>query len=128
MRWVTRLVIALPLLRLIPPKDFFTTASGDPNFRQMALLVLLGGALWMLSPLARRLSERWQMGLSSAALFAGSLAGWAGLLRTQLLLDNFEMHVTLGPGLPLYALASLGAVAVAALPAAVRRWTLATKS
>ena len=128
-RWIARLVIALPLLRLIPPKDFFTTASSDPNYRQMALLVVLGGGLWLVSPLLGRLPGRWQVGLLGTMVLASVLTGWAGLARTHLLLDNFEIHVTLGPGLPLYIMACLGALAAAAhITAATHRWVLATES
>ncbi len=120
-RWIARVVIALPLLRLVPPKDFFTTASADPNYRQMALLVVIGGALWLASPLAGRLPERWQAGLMGGALLVSAIAGWAGLSRAHVLLDNFEIHVRVGPGLPLLIAASVCAVAVGLLQGGARR-------
>jgi len=120
-RWIARVVMALPLLRLVPPKDFFTTASADPNYRQVALLVALGGALWLASPLAGRLPERWQVRLVGGVLLGSAAAGWTGLARAHLLLGNFEIHVRVGPGLPLLMAASALAVAVGRVPGRARR-------
>ena len=110
MRWLWRAIAVLFALRLLPPTDFFSGASQDPNYRQMMLLSavavgLMGGAL-----LLYRLPAKWQMTTLAGVLLAGLLAGWMGLSRTQTLLDNFAIDVQLGPGIW-----GLSAVSVAAI-------------
>lgn len=109
-RWLMRGIAALPLLRFIPPVDFFRSASDDPNYRQMALLTGLGIGLVVLSIPLRRMSTRWQHGLSSVALLGGAGSGWWGLSRTRLLLDNFEIAVKTGPGILGLTVVSVGVI------------------
>lgn len=111
-RWLMRGVAVLPLLRFIPPAEFFTRATDDPNYRQMALLTSLGIGLVVLSILVQRMPTRWQNGLSSLALLGGVSSGWWGLSRTRLLLDNFEIAVRTGPGIVGLTVISAGVILV----------------
>lgn len=107
-RWVLRALAVLIALRFVPPVDFFRTARADPNYRQMALLVVLSGAALLGALLLHRVPGRWQMVLVAALLLAGTGAGWWGLSRTKLLLDNFEIAVKVGPGFVGYAALAVG--------------------
>jgi hypothetical protein len=109
-RWLMRGIAMLPLLRFLPPAEFFTSATGDPNYRQMALLTGLGIGLVLLSIPLHRMRTRWQDGLSGAALLGGVVSGWWGLSRTRLLLDNFEIAVKTGPGIVGLTFVSAGAI------------------
>jgi uncharacterized membrane protein YhaH (DUF805 family) len=97
-RWIWRAVAVIPALRFFPPSDFFTSASADPNYRQMLLLVGLSGGSVLAAILLEHAAERWQSALLVAALAAGVIAGWWGLSRAGVLLDNFEIGVTIGAG------------------------------
>lgn len=113
-RWLVRLGAALLVLRLLPPAEFLTSARDDPNYRQMALLTVLGAALLTLAIPFFRLGPRWQLVTLVGLVFVGTLAGWVGLSRAAVLLDNFEIDVKTGPGvigLSLFViLAAIGAV------------------
>jgi hypothetical protein len=109
-RWLLRGIAMLPLLRFLPPAEFFTSATGDPNYRQMALLAGLGIGLVMLSIPLHRMRTRWQDWLSSVVLLGGVVSGWWGLSRTRLLLDNFEIAVKTGPGIVGLTFVSAGVI------------------
>jgi len=98
-RWIQRGLALLLALRLVPPTDFFTGASADPNYRQMALLTGLGIALVVLAAWAARLPRQWQIGLLISVLVIAVLGGWWGLSRAGVLLDNFEIDVQIGAGI-----------------------------
>ncbi len=97
-RWVLRAAVLLLALRFLPPSDFFTGTSEDPNYRQMMLLTGLGIGGIVAALLLARLRVRWQGWLLVVVLAAGVIAGWWGLSRAGLLLDNFEIEVSIGPG------------------------------
>jgi hypothetical protein len=109
-RWLVRGIAVLPLLRFIPPADFFRSATDDPNYRQMALLTGLGCGLVVLSIPLGRMATRWQSGLFSVVLFGGVGSGWWGLSRTRLLLDNFEIAIKTGPGIVGLTVVSVGVI------------------
>jgi hypothetical protein len=109
-RWLMRGMAMLPLLRFLPPAEFSTSARGDPNYRQMALLTGLGIGLVIVSIPLRRMRTRWQDWLSGAVLLGGVVSGWWGLSRTRLLLDNFEIAVRTGPGIVGLTLVSAGVI------------------
>jgi len=110
--WAAALAIAL---RMIPPAEFWQGARGDPNYRQMALLTMIGVGGVALAAFTR-LRGRYRLGALVIALGVGALAGWAGLSRAGVLLDNFEIAVKIGAGPVLYTLAA----AVAGLAAGLR--------
>jgi hypothetical protein len=122
LRWLMRAIAVLPLLRFVPPADFFTSATGDPNYRQMALLTGLGIGLVVVSIPLRRMAARWQDWLSGVALLGGVSSGWWGLSRARLLLDNFEIAVKTGPGILGLSLVS-AVVIVLILGGSWGRWT-----
>jgi hypothetical protein len=124
-RWLMRGMAVLPLLRFVPPADFFTNATGDPNYRQMALLTGLGIGLVVVSIPLHRVAVRWQDWLSGVALLGGVSSGWWGLSRTRLLLDNFEIAVKTGPGILGLSLVS-AVVIVLILGGSGSRWTSLT--
>ncbi len=97
-RWFVRVIVIMLVLRFVPPNEFFSSARDDPNYRQMALLVVLGLAAVVVSPLAGRLALRWQRFIVGAVSVSGGVAGWWGLSRTDLLMDNFQIDVSVGPG------------------------------
>lgn len=103
LRWLMRGSAGLLLLRLIPPADFVTSASSDPNYRQMALLTVLGGAGWLAALTAGRLPERMRAPGAIVLLLTGAAIGWFGLSRADELLANFEIAVSIGVGPVLYS-------------------------
>jgi hypothetical protein len=107
LRTVVRGVAVLVALRFLPPREFLGAASGDPNYRQMALLTGLGLGGTVLAMLARLLPERWQAATAAGVLLLGVLAGWWGLTRTRPLLDNFQIEADLSSGAVGYALLCL---------------------
>lgn len=107
LRWIVRGAALALALRMAPPTDFFRTASDDPNYQQMALLTGFGLLLVVAALPLNRLSKRWLMWLIAALVVIGSGAGWAGLSRTDVLMDNFEINVRIGPGIILYTLATI---------------------
>jgi uncharacterized membrane protein YhaH (DUF805 family) len=115
-RWIWRAVAVIPALRFFPPSDFFTSASADPNYRQMLLLFGLSGGSVLAAILLERAAERWQSALLVAALAAGVIAGWWGLSRAGVLLDNFEIDVTIGAGVIGLSLAAAAAALIAVWP------------
>jgi uncharacterized membrane protein len=112
-RWVLRALVVLIALRFIPPADFFRAAREDPNYRQMALFTVLSGIAIVAALTLYRVPGRWQAALLVLLLLAGTAAGWWGLARAKLLLDNFEIAVKVGPGF----------IGYAALAAATTVWT-----
>jgi len=98
-RWLMRGIAVLPLARFFPPVDFFSSARGDPNYRQMALITGLGVGLAVLAIALRQVPERGQRWVFSVALLGGVGSGWWGLSRARVLLDNFEIAVQTGPGI-----------------------------
>ncbi len=117
LRWVLRGVALTLALRFLPPSDFFSSASGDPNYRQMALLTGLGLVTIAVSGLLVRAPVRWQRRSQAVVLAAGAAAGWMGISRTNTLMDNFEIDVALGYGIIGFTVASAVAVAAALWPA-----------
>jgi uncharacterized membrane protein YhaH (DUF805 family) len=115
-RWIWRAVAVIPALRFFPPSDFFTIASADPNYRQMLLLFGLCAGSVLAAILLERAAERWQSALLVAALAAGVIAGWWGLSRAGVLLDNFEIGVTIGAGVIGLSLAAAAAALIAVWP------------
>lgn len=106
-RWIVRGLTLGLVLRMVPPTDFFRTASDDPNYRQMALLTVFSVFLVLVALPLSRLSKRWQLWLIAALLVVGSGAGWSGLSRTDVLMDNFQINVRIGPGIIFYTLATV---------------------
>ncbi|MBN1679053.1 MAG: hypothetical protein JW966_02095 [Anaerolineae bacterium] len=106
-RWLIRAAAMLAALRLIPPTDFFTGASDDPNYRQMALLTAIGAAAVLGSMPLSRVSSRWQVGGLVVILFGGTAAGWWGLSRAHTLLGNFQIDVSIGVGIVGYSLVAV---------------------
>lgn len=108
--WALALVLAA---RFIPPVEFLQSARSDPNYRQMALLTGLGVAGVAAVMALRRVVGRRSALCGAVVLGLGMAAGWVGLSRALVLLDNFEIAVAVGRGVVLYTAAVLGAVAVA---------------
>lgn len=96
-RWVVRGAAILVVLRLFPPVEFFTSARDDPNYRQMALLVILAGG-GMVVALVAQLPEGIRNWSVVGLMAVGSAAGWWGLSRAGLLLDSFAIDVQIGAG------------------------------
>jgi hypothetical protein len=115
-RWIWRAVATLPALRFFPPSDFFTGASADPNYRQMLLLFGLCAGSVLAAILLERAAQRWQSALLVAVLAVGVTAGWWGLSRAGVLLDNFEIDVTIGAGGIGLSLAATAAVLIVVWP------------
>lgn len=115
LRWLVWCGAAGLVLRMIPPAEFFIGATGDPNYRQMLLLSVVGFGLVAAAIPLRALPEGVRRGLVAALWVAGAAAGGAGLSRAWTLLDNFEIDVTVGAGI-------IGFVGVSALAAALALW------
>jgi peptidoglycan/LPS O-acetylase OafA/YrhL len=119
-RWVWRGIALLLALRFFPPSDFFSDATGDPNYRQMLLLTVLGvGGVFVAIWLARA-PDRWQDALLIITLVCGVLAGWWGLSRADTLFDNFEIDVSTGPGIAGLSLAVAAVVLIVLWPYRIR--------
>lgn len=101
--WAAALLIAL---RFIPPVEFILSARGDPNYRQMALLTAIGVIGVGAAPIFSRRSGRWLAAGAALLLIGGAVAGWIGLSRAGVLLDNFAIAATVGSGPVLYTLAA----------------------
>jgi hypothetical protein len=114
-RWLAWGAAAALVVRLIPPAEFFTGTTGDPNYRQMLLLSAIGFGLVAGAIALRALPDGIRRGVVAALWVAGAAAGVAGLSRAWTLLDNFEIDVTTGPGV-------VGFVGVSALAAALALW------
>lgn len=115
LRWLVWCGAAGLVLRMIPPAEFFTGETGDPNFRQLLLLSVVGFGLVAASIPLRALPDGVRRGWVAALWAAGAAAGGAGLSRAWTLLDNFEIDVTVGAGI-------IGFVGVSALAAALALW------
>jgi hypothetical protein len=96
LRWITRSVALLLVLRFVPPVEFFRSQSTDANYRQMLLLTMVGGVL-VLTSLAVR-PGRIGQGLLAASLVISVGTGLWGLSRAGVLLYNFEIDVQIGAG------------------------------
>jgi len=116
-RWLVRGIALVVALRFLPPREFFGSASADPNYRQMAALTALGVVGIVGVTVGARLSARWQVWMAAGVLLVGVLAGWWGLSRTQPLLDNFQIRVQVGSGVVGYTVFCLVAVGGIAYPA-----------
>jgi hypothetical protein len=119
-RWVWRGFALLLALRFFPPSDFFTSATADPNYRQMMLLTGLGFGFVFAAILLARAPARWLDGLLIVTLVCGALAGWWGLSRAGVLLDNFEIDVSTGPGIVGLSLVTAAVVLIVLWPYSVR--------
>ena len=115
LRWLVWFGAAAFLLRLIPPAEFFTDATNDPNYRQMLLLTALGFGLAAAAIPLRKAPERIQRGIVAALFAAGAVAGGIGLSRAWVLLDNFEIDATTGIG-------AIGFAGVSAIAAVLVLW------
>ncbi len=94
-RWIVRAAAALLALRMVPPVEFFRGVTDDPNYRQMMLLTALG----LLSVAGTLVLPRRAFGPTLAIACVGAVvAGWWGLSRAGVLLDNFEIDVQVGAG------------------------------
>lgn len=113
LRWAIRLCALLFAIRLIPPKEFFTSSSDDPNYRQMALLTALSGAALAGSLLIARLSFGVQKAIFVIVITSGVVAGWWGLSRSDELFDNFQIGVSNGPGVYGYTITAVLSVLIA---------------
>ncbi|MBN1203061.1 MAG: hypothetical protein JXJ20_14520 [Anaerolineae bacterium] len=122
-RWVLRLGAGLLALRFMPPTDFFSGATDDPNYRQMALLAALASGGIVAALLLTRVPLRWQCWLLAGILTGGMVTGWAGLSRAKTLLDNFEIDVQTGTGVVGFMLACGVGVIIILLPEDRLRWS-----
>lgn len=98
-RWIIRGLTLLLALRFFPPSDFFSSATDDPNYRQMMLLTVLGVGSILATITLARIPGWLHGGLLIAALVSSQVSGWWGLSRAGILLDNFEIDVSIGPGI-----------------------------
>ena len=80
LRWLVWCGAAGLVLRMIPPAEFFTGETGDPNFRQMLLLSVVGFGLVAAAIPLRALPDGVRRGWV-AALWAAGCRGGAGLSR-----------------------------------------------
>jgi hypothetical protein len=120
-RWVLRGTALLLALRFLPPSDFFTGAArDDPNFRQMMLLTGLSFGGIGAALLLTRFPLRVQGLLLVLLLAVGVFAGWWGLSRAGVLLDNFEIDVAIGPGAVGLTLVSVALAVITLWPAPSR--------
>lgn len=111
-RWAIRAVALVVALRFVPPKEFFTAASDDPNYRQMALLAAMSATAVLVAPLLGRLPERVQAATFGAVVGAGVGVAWWGQSRAGELLRNFEIDVHNGLGIVAYTVIATVAVIV----------------
>jgi hypothetical protein len=102
-RWIMRAMAMLLALRFVPPTDFLGSAQDDPNYRQMALMTVIGLASVVAVVPLHRTVRRWHDVLLGGVLLIGTAAGWWGLSRAKTLLDNFEIGVSTGPGVILFS-------------------------
>jgi hypothetical protein len=119
-RWIIRGLALLMALRFFPPSDFFSSASADPNYRQMMLLTALGVGSVLATITLARIPGWLHSGLLIAALVSSQVSGWWGLSRAGILLDNFEIDVSIGPGIIGLSLVSALIVLVLVWPSCAR--------
>lgn len=121
-RWIMRGLTLLMALRFFPPSDFFSSASDDPNYRQMILLTGLGVGSILATITLAHIPGWLHSALLIAALVSSQIAGWWGLSRAGIFLDNFEIDVSIGPGIIGLSLVSTLIVLVLVRPS--RAWPL----
>jgi len=93
--WLQMLLIGAITATLIPPAEFFTSGTGDPNYRQQALLAsttIVAGGLGLFTRPPLRL--RPYLVVTLAVL--GATTTVAGLLRAQTLLQHFTLQAQPG--------------------------------
>jgi len=122
--WAAALLVAL---RYLPPVEFWQSARGDPNYRQMALLTTLGVLGVGIAAWLRRLAARWLALGAVLVAIAGAAAGWAGLSRADELLDNFEIATITGSGPLIYTGAAVAVGLLVAWIVQAESWRRATK-
>lgn len=122
--WAAALLVAL---RYLPPVEFWQSARGDPNYRQMALLTTLGVLGVGIAAWLRRLAARWLALGAALVAIAGAAVGWAGLSRADELLDNFEIATITGSGPLIYTGAAVAVGLLVAWIVQAESWRRATK-
>ncbi len=115
-RWTLRALALGLALRFVPPKEFFSGASDDANYRQMAALFVLSvlscAGAWALERARGRVQRAAWLGV----LAVGVGVGWWGLARAGELLYNFQIDVQIGWGAFGYSVAAMLGVLAAVWP------------
>ncbi len=122
LRWLIRAGALLLALRFVPPSDFFSSASDDPNYRQMAQLTTASVILVAVAIALSHLTRRWQNAALLGVMLGGVLAGWMGLSDTGTLLNNFEIDVSIGPGIIGYTVCAGIVLVLAIWPQSNTQW------
>lgn len=91
--------VLLVAAALLPPLEFFTSATSDPNYQQMFLLAAASLILGCLGiTLTFRRLATWATHVQTIVLVGGAGAGIAGLARSLSLMQSFAIDSGLGIG------------------------------
>lgn len=94
LRWLHGLSVALIAVALMPPLEFFTQASADPNYRQQFALAVVATTSGMLG--TNRHIQKWRFSLSIAGALLGAGAYLVGMTQVNQLLSEFKVPVQVG--------------------------------
>lgn len=106
--WLRIVGLDLLVIALLPPLEYFTSASGDANYQQsffLALATLILGAVS--ASLTIALNPRAIARLSVAPLAAAAISGSMGLMRALPTIQAFKVDVQMGIGIGLFVLVSV---------------------
>jgi hypothetical protein len=95
-RWIRLIMTLMCAVALLPPLEFFTGSSDDPNFRQqfgLAISTALSVGL-VYAPAA----ERWRFRIRLTAIIALVLLSVGGLLVSMELLRDYQLPLHVGLG------------------------------
>lgn len=109
-RPVLRLTLALLVAAsLLPPIEFFTQSSGDPNYQQQFVLALLAGGIssLLVAPGANRL----QKPLIIAVALIAIVSSFLGITQAYRLMEGFALPVQIGMG-GILSITLLGAIVI----------------
>ncbi len=95
-KWIAMLCVLLIAIALLPPLEFFISASSDINYQQqmiLAIATLIGGTI-VVSDTARRLYRP----LVFIIAFVGMAVCTLGLVQGYNLMSHYNMPVRIGMG------------------------------
>ena len=105
--WLRIVGLMLLVMALLPPLEYFTSASGDANYQQLFLLALATLVLGAIAAfLTTALDTRTALRISLAPLVVAAISATMGLARALPVMQSFNVNAQVGVGIGLFVLVS----------------------